>query len=363
MKHLRTTLAFSTALAIAAVGCDGAQTGADLPTSGHSIESLAAAEAEPPVIRIVADHSDHQMEGGYGFWLEDADGNPVTEIPSGWTTFELDNDSHSTHSASMFRVPQDGLDAAEAAGQTILDHWYEAVTEPFQQAYDPYHQGDAGQEEFFNDLVGRLLASAGWFFGAAPAGGPGFTAGLGTSRTTIYLEPGTYILQCYVKNGEGLFHSYMGMLSQLSVTQASSGAEPPTPSIEINLATEQVVVDQNIRAGAHVVAVHFDEQDMYEHLLGHDIHLIRMDRGTSVAEVGEWMSWLEPSGLISASGMRGPQTFLGGVQTMTAGSTGYFHVELEPGLYAWVSEVPDPHKRQMLHVFNVPGGHAHGRAR
>jgi len=46
---------------------------------------------------------------------------------------------------------------------------------------------------------------------------------------------------------------------------------------------------------------------------------------------------------------------MGGVQTMTAGSSAYFHVTLEPGRYAWVSEIPDPHKHQMMKVFNVPG--------
>lgn len=57
-----------------------------------------------------------------------------------------------------------------------------------------------------------------------------------------------------------------------------------------------------------------------------------------------------------------PGTFLGGVQTIvTPGllesaetKTAYFDVNLNPGAYAWVSEVPEPAKNGFLKPFIVP---------
>jgi len=37
-----------------------------------------------------------------------------------------------------------------------------------------------------------------------------------------------------------------------------------------------------------------------------------------------------------------PVLFLGGVEDMPAGSTGYFSVNLAPGNYAFMMEAPDP---------------------
>jgi len=45
------------------------------------------------------------------------------------------------------------------------------------------------------------------------------------------------------------------------------------------------------------------------------------------------------------------QIFLGGTQTLAAGRTAYFTVELEAGNYAWISEVPV--ENEMWKTFEV----------
>lgn len=284
------------------------------------------------------------------------------EIPSGWTTFRLKNESHSTHFAYMAGVPQGAIDGAVDDNVDLLDYWIQHVTNPFQFFMDdmiPGKELDLGNlptkyaDTFFPPWFGEIL----------PNGGPGFTAGMTTSETTVYLGEGEYIVECYVKNAEGDFHSYLGMIELLTVTDASSESEEPVATTELTISTDGINFDRHVSAGEHLVKVNFKDQAQYDHLLGHDVHLIRMDTGTSVAEVGKWMSWMDPDGLVSSSSANslGPATFLGGVQTMTEGSHGYFHVTLEPGRYAWVSEIPDPHSNQMLEVFNVPRGVAAGR--
>jgi len=63
------------------------------------------------------------------------------------------------------------------------------------------------------------------------------------------------------------------------------------------------------------------------------------------------MNWTDPKGLITPA----PKgiTFLGGVNDMPAGSTGYFTVTLEPGNYTLISEVPNALSKKMLKTFVI----------
>jgi hypothetical protein len=45
--------------------------------------------------------------------------------------------------------------------------------------------------------------------------------------------------------------------------------------------------------------------------------------------------------------------FLGGLNEMPAGSTGYFSANLEPGTYAWIAEIPGTRAKGMLKTFTV----------
>jgi hypothetical protein len=69
-----------------------------------------------------------------------------------------------------------------------------------------------------------------------------------------------------------------------------------------------------------------------------------------MAELGAWMNWTLPDGLETPA----PAEFLGGVNDMPAGATGYMNVVVKPGRYAWIAEVPDPAGMGMLQTFEVP---------
>jgi hypothetical protein len=188
-----------------------------------------------------------------------------------------------------------------------------------------------------------------WFGDVAQFCGPGLTAPGRTVETTVYLEPGTYVMECYVKDDAEQFHSYLGMIEQFTVRETVSAAREPEADLRVTLSsTEGIRVDGDLVPGTHTVAVHFEDQTTYEHMVGHDVHLVRLN-GTDVETVARWMNWMVPGALVAPA----PATFLGGAQTMTAGSTAYVTVDLEPGDYAWVSEVPADH--QMWQTFTVLG--------
>ncbi len=63
------------------------------------------------------------------------------------------------------------------------------------------------------------------------------------------------------------------------------------------------------------------------------------------------MNWTDPKGLQTPApkGFK----FLGAMQEMAAGKTGYFTADLRTGTYALISEVPDPKSKGLLKTFSV----------
>jgi hypothetical protein len=278
------------------------------------------------------------------------------EIPAGWTTVRFTNASPVDHFFLIWRYPEDGMAAAEAAGQSLLDHWHDSVAMSF-EGFQAYLEGEITLESFSDGLVAALQSSAPWFLdpGAAPHGGPGFTAAGRASETTVLLEPGEYIVECYIRDEKGLFHTLAGMLDHITVRPERSSATQPEGTARVVISSEDgIAIEAPPVRGHNVVEVHFRDQAVYPHFLGHNVQLARLRDGADPAarsELAQWMDWRHPEGLVNRApaGTR----FIGGVMEMTGGSTAYLHVELEPGDYAWIAEVPDPEERNMLQTFSI----------
>lgn len=291
-------------------------------------------------------------EGEHEFTLS------TNEISSGWTTFELDNTTSHTHFAYLSKVPQAAIDAADSRGQGLLDFYVERVTRPFQWLMDRL---DDGKEPDPDDRFSEETLFPEWFGDVLPSGGVGLTAGHRRSATTVNLDPGEYIVECYVKNANNDFHSYLGMIESFTVADRSGGAEPEA-TIDVSLSTDGIGAPDSLEPGRQTVAVEFADQQVYDHNLGHDLNLIRFNEETTVGDVNAWMNWQNPAQLV-ADGTE-PGTFLGGAEAiltpdLLSGNdteTAYVHVDLLPGDYAWVAEVPDPNGTGLLKEFSVPVG-------
>jgi hypothetical protein len=310
---MKTALPLVLALALVLLGCDHLFPGDD-----------GAPDAEN-VVEVTA----------VGLDLEAPD-----EIPSGWTTFRLNNESAMIHFAVLERLP-------EGIG---IEEQQEEVAPVFQEGMNHLNDGeiDAAMAAF-----GQLPA---WFGEIVFLGGPGLIAPRKTAQTTMFLEPGTYLLECYVKT-DGIFHSYnsnpdaYGMVHEITVTEETSEAAAPDPDIEITLSSERgIEVEGDVKPGDRTVAVHFEDQATHEHFLGHDVHLVRLEEDTDIEALATWMDWTQPTGLETPA----PAPFIGGLHEMPAGETGYFTATLAPGRYAWIAEVPNPDEKGMLKTFTVP---------
>ena len=278
------------------------------------------------------------------------------EIPTGWTTFEFNNSSSYDHFFLIYKVPQEGIEAA--GDQPILDYWYQSITEPFQTEFNPYIDGEIGFSQFTENLVGEISEAAPWFFdpGAQTMGGPGFTAAGLTSETTVYLESGEYIAECYVKNEEEVFHSAIGMLEHFSVTQEDSGCEEPVPTTQVTISSTNGIqfTREDLQPGSNMVEIFFEDQKTYGHLVGHNVQLVKLngkDEQELLNNLSGWLDWRERGSLVN----RAPEgaNFVGGTMEMTEGGRAYYRVNLEPGDYAWIAEIPDPADHNMLKTFTI----------
>lgn len=308
---------------------------------------------EPTVVEVVASHDTQE-----NLHLFDVSQD---EVPAGWTTFRFINSSPADHFFLLWEVPDEALAAANEANETVLDHWFNGVTVPFQVQYTPYAAGDITWEEFVDNLVADVAGKALWFFdpGAPPMGGPGLTAPGFVSETTVDIGPGTYIVECYVKDGNEEFHSYNGMVAQLTVTDELSGADAPQPTMEVTIAQPDaggLTFDGNAGSGEQTVAVHFEEQPElgYEHLLGHNVQLVKLEDKNDAAlleALALWIDWSQPGSFA----FRAPDgaEFIGGAMEMVGGETAYMHVDLSPGDYAFIAEVPAPVEKGMVQTFTV----------
>lgn len=255
------------------------------------------------------------------------------EIPSGWTSFRYSNVSPITHFMLIDKLP-----VIEGDQKTIED--LKEVQEIFGDALEYINKGkpEKGFAEF-----GRL---PGWYSELVFSGGVGLVSPGETAQTTVYVKPGTYVIECYVKTGK-IFHP---MAKQVVVNESSSFEEPPVATSQISVSSEAGIEMKEVpKAGPQVFAVKYQDQAPHEHGLGHDIHLVKLAPDTDIEDLALWMNWAAPNGLNTPA----PARFLGGAQEMPAGSTAYISIDLKPGHYAWIAEVPDPESKKMLKTFRV----------
>ena len=260
----------------------------------------------------------------------------VDTIPSGWNTFKYQNLSNETHFFLLDKYPE-----GKTVENTLTD-----VAPVFVEGMDLINEGKA--EEGFA-AFSKLPK---WYSEIVFSGGSGLIAPQHTAITTVKLAPGYYIMECYVKMPNGKFHSTMGMAKPIIVTEKDSGNSPPTATINITLSGEEgITYDKSITKGQHVFSVFVKDQKPHENFIWHDINLVKLDKNASEDALEAWMDWSDPKGLVTP--VPNGVTFLGGVNEMAAGNTGYFMADLIPGKYALISEVPKSKSKNLFKIFEV----------
>jgi hypothetical protein len=256
-------------------------------------------------------------------------------IPSGWNTIKYNNKANETHFYRFIKLPQ---------GITI-DTYKKEVDPVFEEGMDLINEGktEAGFAAF-----GKLPE---WFNGGVPSGGSGLIAPQNETLNTLFLNPGLYIVECYVKMPNGKFHSTMGMIKQVYVSDNKSGTESPKATNSIDIKEDGFHISGELKTGEHIFEVNIINQKLHENFATSDVHLVKLDNTADLNALESWMVWYNPKGFITPV----PEgvTFLGGFNDALEGSKGYFYANLKPGKYALIAEVPNAKDKGLLKEFEV----------
>ena len=308
---------FAAMLALSLAACER-------PDDGPDADYSATEDPQPAAsTESVAGGSDSAIETGSDvvevvtteYAIETPD-----SLPLGWHRMRLVNEGNQTHFVYMYRI---------AEGKTIEDQKAEVVP-VFDRLMASLQDGSMTKEDI-GPYVEEHFPE--WGYEMTGVGGVGLVAPGGTAEATFLVDqPGTYLVECYVKAPDGTWHTSMGMLAEVRVSEAQGGGEEPAADAEISLANGGIDAPSTLPAGPQTVRVNF--VDTPESFMPYDAHVVRIDEETSMDDVVFWMDWSNVGGLRAPA----PATFVGGIENMPGGNHGYVHLDLEPGRYAWISE-------------------------
>lgn len=254
------------------------------------------------------------------------------QMETGWYTMRLENRGQQTHFVVMYRL---------AEGKTIEDQRRDVVP-AFDKVMNGIRAGEVGKADIGNVLVANTPE---WGLQMTYVGGVGLLAPGKTAQTSFRVpEPGTYLLECYVKSDDGSWHTSMGMLAQVDVADEGDGGVQPEAHASISIRNDGIEAPETLPAGRQTVRV--DIIDRPDAFMPYDVNLARLADDSNLDEIIFWMDWSNVGGLRAPA----PVDFLGGVEHMEAGNHGYITVDLSPGRYLWISEI---NADSMHRVFTV----------
>lgn len=260
------------------------------------------------------------------------------ELPTGWITFLFNNETaHEVHELSFARLPE-GITYDEYLAEYI-GAW-EILLKEFQD-------GTINRDQI-GTRVNELLPD--WSDGVEYINARGLVSPGRKAKKTVFLEPGKYALDCWVKSPEGIIHISSGMTRPLTITEEPANSTEPNPEAGITLNEDTIEIDWEPKIGVHSFALHLskDEDGAPYH---NNIHLVGLEEDTDLEEVNSWMDWYRKGGLRSPA----PVDFLGGVSTYDAlpgENATYFSLDIkEPGNYAWIVQVPEG--QQLWETFTI----------
>jgi hypothetical protein len=133
---------------------------------------------------------------------------------------------------------------------------------------------------------------------------------------TRSLDPGSYVLLCFLPGDHGMPHALMGMYELFTVTGDAGVALPESDAIIT--ATDDALQVPALTTGEQTVKFENGGTEP------HELALAVFEPGKSTKDVPQWID----------GGYQGkpPVTFLGGMHTISAGESVFLGIDLEPGV-------------------------------
>jgi hypothetical protein len=231
------------------------------------------ASAEPAVVTVVA--TDFAFKA-------------PAQIPAGLTTFRLVNEGPSLHHIQLIKLGE---------GKTV------------------------------NDFFAAMKAGGPFPKWASEAGGPNPPEVGDTATATLQMEPGNYVMLCFVPAPDGMPHVMKGMAAPLTVTGPGAGDQPePNADLTMKLVDFGFELSKPLTAGRHRIRIENAGTQP------HEVAIIRMNQGKTPLDFARWGE--KPVG-------PAPATIHGGVSGIMPGTHAFVDVDLPPGEYGLLCFVPE----------------------
>jgi hypothetical protein len=278
MHHNRIIGALPLVVAMGLAACSVKETPGNTDTgTAAAVTTAATPQSAPNVVHIIA--KDYSFDA-------------PAQIPAGLTTLHLMNQGKEPHQAGLIRLTE---------GKTF--------------------------EEFMASLKAMKpnTPPPGW---VVFDGGPNAAAPGGTSEATQILEPGNYVLTCFIPSSDGVPHIMKGMSRGLVVTASTAAAAPePTPTVTMTLSDYKFELSQPLKSGQNIVRVENTADQP------HEVVVFKLPPGKTMKDFQAWLpvSDKQPP----------PAIPMGGVVGLSKGLHALFTTNLDAGDYVLVCFLQD----------------------
>ena len=170
-------------------------------------------------------------------------------------------------------------------------------------------------------------------------GGPASLNPGDSTDVVMDLEPGHYVLMCFLPNAQGVPHVALGMKHFLTVGPAPE-PQPVAPTAD---ATIQLA-DFSFTGADTITAGHFTLEVANQGPEPHEMNIVRLN-GLTLAQLRAALTGPPPEGAGPP-----PFEFVGGSQAMMPGMHEWLDLDLAAGNYALICFVPSPAHNGQPHI-------------
>ena len=257
----------------------------------------------------------------------------LTFFPVGEDTCEPRSDSFSqTYTPDTSYIPEMKISARDfsyIAPKSVRSGWVRVIltnsgAEPHHVQFLRLNDGVtvAQFEETLKQGEGPALAMT------KQVGGVGAVHPGGVAQAVLNLPAGEYVLLCFIPSpSDSVAHHVKGMIKSLTVRDESGYGNEPSADLTLKLKDFAFDMPESLSAGLLTIQVSNEGPEP------HEFNILRLEEGKTVSDV---MAFLNGAG--------GPPPFtpVGGMNGLDVGAVGYAELNLTPGTYVAICNIPSP---------------------
>lgn len=234
-----------------------------------------------------------------------------------------------TAAAILPEIKIEAADYSYAAPEKVITGWVRIIltnsgTEPHHVQFLRLNDGVTLKqfEDALKQAEGPALAMT------KQIGGVGAVHPGGTAQAVLNLPAGEYVILCFIPSpADKVAHHAKGMLKSLTVSDGDNQAAEPTASLTVQLKDFMFDLPDSLPAGKTVIKVTNEGPEP------HEFNIMRLEDGKTKEDVLQFLG-----------GAGGPPPFapIGGMNGLDIGLSGYAELDLAPGNYVAICNIPSP---------------------